>query len=169
MTKTNLAYKLTSKIYVDFLDKRMFVNKIKKKNRIIKNIKRLIRLNKSIKRFKPDVIISFLPEPSFFVLILKKFNKIPVIVSVRNDPKIEYKSKIYGFLMKKLYPLSDGMVFQTNEAMKYFDNIVHCTREVIPNPINENFIVKNFSKNILLFSKNFYIIYIEDKKGKVSI
>ena len=28
------------------------------------------------------------------------------------------------------------------------------------------FIVNNFPKNILLFSKNFYIIYIEDKKGE---
>ena len=49
-----------------------------------------------MKQVRPDCIISFLPEPNFICLSLKRILKIPIIISVRNDPKIEYKNPIWN-------------------------------------------------------------------------
>lgn len=148
LTKTNMAYKMDAKIECECIDKKDY----KKTNNILldvynkinKNVIRIFKLNKQIKKYNPDIILSFLPEPSFFTLLLKK-KKIPVVISVRNDPKVEYKNRIYNFLMRKLYPKADGIVFQTEEAKNYFEGIVKCPTCVIPNPINPNFIEEPFT------------------------
>lgn len=110
------------------------------KNKIYKNIKRIKNLEKIIKEYNPNLIISFLPEPSYRVLLLKKINKIPVIVSVRNDPKIEYKSLKNKIIMNMLYPLADGFVFQTQEAKEYFKNKIKKKSIIIANPLKEEFV-----------------------------
>ena len=154
LLKTEKAYKLDRNVGFEFLDSKDY-SEIKQNifNKILKNIKRVLKLNKIITTFHPDIIVSFIPEPSFLVLSLKKHNKIPVIVSVRNDPKKEYESKIYYMLMKKLYPRADGMVFQTEEAKEYFKDIINVQTEIIPNPINEDFIIEPYNgerkKNIV--------------------
>ena len=132
--KSNLSYPLPP-LNLNYLD-----DDSKKNNIIIKNIKRLFKMNKLIKEIKPDIIISFLPEPSYRVLLLKIFNRIPVIVSVRNDPKVEYKSKINYLLMRFLYPKADGFVFQTKEAKKYFPKVIQEKSKIILNPLSQDFI-----------------------------
>lgn len=116
------------------------------KNFIVKNIKRITRLNRIIKQDKPDIIVSFLPEPSYRILLLKLFKrKLKVVVSVRNDPKIEYKSKINNLIMRLLYPLANGFVFQTEDAKSYFSQRIQEKSIIIPNPINENFICSPYT------------------------
>lgn len=115
-------------------------------NFIMKNKKRLTELKKILKDEKPDIIVSFLPEPSYRVLFLKIFNRqLKVIVSVRNDPKVEYKSRINRLIMKLLYPLADGFVFQTQEAKEYFSKRIQRKSVIIPNPINEEFICEPYT------------------------
>ena len=133
-------YELDKKINLDGLDD----DKLHK-NFIIKNKKRLKKLKAILKNKKPDIIVSFLPEPSYRVLFLKIFNRqLKVIVSVRNDPKVEYKSRINRLIMKLLYPLADGFVFQTKEAQEYFSKKIQNKSVIIPNPINEDFICKPY-------------------------
>lgn len=143
-----IEYKLDEKIKIKCInsksEKRTKINKILNKISIVK----LIKLKNIILKEKPDIIISFLPEPSFKVLFLKYINKnikkIPVIISVRNDPKVEYKNKLINWVMRKLYPLADGIVFQTEEAKKYFDNIVNCPNSIIVNPVGNVFLKKRY-------------------------
>ncbi len=73
--------------------------------------------------------------------VSKKLRDIPTIISIRNDPKIEYKNKVVYFLMKNLYKDVDCLVLQTNEAKNFFEKIVKDNNKlhVIPNPINEKF------------------------------
>jgi len=91
---------------------------------------------------KPDCIISFLPEPNMLMCSLKKSIDVPLIISVRNDPKIEYASKLKYTMMKLLYPKSDGYVFQTEQAKEYFAFSEHITKSsvVIPNPLGKEFV-----------------------------
>ena len=133
-------YELNKNIYFMTLDD---VND-KNNNVIFKNIRRVKKLNKYIKDFNPDIILSFLPEPSYRILFLKPFNKKKVIVSVRNDPKVEYKSILNKLIMKILYRRADGFVFQTEEAKKYFSKKIQERSVIIPNPINPDFICKPF-------------------------
>lgn len=105
-------------------------------------------LKEILQKIKPDILISFLPEPNFLCLSLKrgilnrkKFN-FPMIISVRNDPKIEYNSTIRKVMMKYFYVKSDGYVFQTDQAKNYFSfskHIVEASR-VIPNPLSQIFL-----------------------------
>lgn len=157
MTLTNeeIKYELDKKINIIKLDKHKTIKNglIRKITFLPKNIRRIFLMRKKIDEVNPDIIISFLPQTSFLVLYNKKFNNKKVIVSVRNDPKIEYKSYIYKILMKKLYPAADGFVFQTSEAKEYFNNILTCESEIIPNPVNPIFFCKPYDghrkKNIV--------------------
>lgn len=142
IVNSNIEYDINLKVNLEFLENK-FINVRNEKNGKLKKIsnfvKRIKLMNKAVNRINPDIIISFLPYTSF--ITLKAIKNIPIIVSVRNDPQIEYSSKIYNFLMKKLYPRADGFVYQTEDAKKYFENIVNVESDIIPNPINEQFVV----------------------------
>ena len=134
-------YVLDERIKIDCLE-----NEEPNKNFILKNIERIKKLQKIVKKEKPDIIISFLPEPSYRILFLKIFNhKLKVIVSVRNDPKVEYKSILSKCVMKILYPLANGFVFQTQEAKEYFNKNIQKKSVIIPNPIKEEFLCEPYT------------------------
>ena len=129
-------YALNEKINIVALDKDDTIQKLK----IINNFKRLKKISRVIESIKPDVIISFLPLPSYRVLLLKRKIKTPIIVSVRNDPNAEYNNFIKKIIMKLLYRRANGFVFQTKEAQKFFSKKIQKKSVVIPNPIKNEFI-----------------------------
>lgn len=154
VTKNEIKYNLNSKIDVLTLSKKK--NKIKNKfinkcTLLPKFIIRTLKMKNILKKIDADVIISFLPEASFISLLANKRHT-KIIISDRNDPKIEYKSKIYNSFFHKLYPKADGFVFQTDDAKKYFENnlsnINKKKREIIFNPVNEKFIRKQKESKI---------------------
>ena len=141
---SEVEYKLDSNICVsslenNYIDLHKFNVKKGNISKLFMFFKRAKLIKKKIKKINPDIIISFLPYTSF--LVLKSANKIkkPIIVSVRNDPKEEYKSKVYNLFMKKLYPKASGFVFQTEDAKDYFKDIINVRTKIIPNPINPLF------------------------------
>lgn len=156
MYNTDVEYKLDDRVKLYSLDKKYVGYKkllnnhkglIKFLKRVLKflcNIKRKKTLKKMISSSDYDVIISFFPEPSFMLLSLRKYVKCPIIVSDRNDPNIEYSNVRSKWLMRRLYPLADGFVFQTTDAKKYFDNIFEKKYDIIFNPVNDKFIIERY-------------------------
>lgn len=108
-------------------------------NRIIRNVQRIFKLRKIIKREKPDVVISFMAEPNFRAILANSGLKSKTIVSVRNDPSKEYSGKIGGLIATRLLPKANGCVFQTNDAMRYFSNVLQKKSKVIYNAVKEDF------------------------------
>ena len=160
LTKSKDAYKLNSSVKRLHVDKTSYKsdNRIKKIFRKL-SLARLFRLKKIIIAEKPDVIISFLPEPSLRLMFLRKFSfrlrKIPTIISIRNDPEREYKNPLLKFVVKVLYKNVDGMVYQTNDAKKFFKDVIKTKNQtVIQNPIDEKMLAKPKSdakrKNIIV-------------------
>lgn len=133
-TNKNIEYELDKRIKVVQLDEKVNINPI------TRNIERIIKTKKKLKEIKPDIIISFLPMPSFRVIIANSKLKIPVIVSDRNDPNEEYKSKISKIFMKCLYPKANGFVFQTKQQKEYFSNEIQNKSIIIFNPIKNEFV-----------------------------
>lgn len=131
--KDTLAYEIDSRIKVIALDK-------KRKDIFRRTIERTIKTVKYIKKENPDVIISFLPVPSYRVLFLKRFFKKPIIVSDRNDPNKEYGPIMRKILMLITYPKADGFVFQTKEQKEYFSEEIQNKSTIIYNPIKEEFL-----------------------------
>lgn len=139
---SRIAYKIDDKVNVTHLDKKEILE-YKSTNKFISILKYIIRYGryrKYLKKTKPDVVVSFMPEASFLSLMTPKSKKTKRIISVRNDPSKEFKNSIYKFLSKKLYKRADGFVFQTTDAKKYFNKEIQSKSIVIPNPINEEFI-----------------------------
>lgn len=143
MLDKNLAYELNNEI--DYSSMKVTEKKRNIFGKILSFMNTARKYIKYIKSIKPDVIVSFLPYSSFYSIIAGKCLKIPVIVSIRNDPKIEYKSKINYFLMKLLYKHASAFVFQTEDAKKYFNEKIQNKSTIIANSISEEFITKIYN------------------------
>lgn len=138
------------KATVYHLDKRILVKSLDhfekiSSNIVEKNIKRLKQLILEIQRFNADILISFLSEPCFRSMLVKRKIGIPVIICQRNDPKEEYKSLVYRSLMKWLYPKAEGAVFQTEEQKKFFPIKLQKKSIVIANPVADEYICDDYT------------------------
>ena len=115
-----------------------------KKNFLIKNIMLVISLRKLIKKEKPDVLVSFMAEPNFRAILASFWLKTKVIISVRNDPNREYPSTLYKILAKILYRFSDCIVFQTEDAKRWFPKVIQKKSKIILNQVDKVFYDINF-------------------------
>lgn len=97
------------------------------------------KLRSCIKNEKPDVIVSFMAEPNFRMLLATIGIKCRKIISVRNDPNKEYPNFLFKSLAKTLYNLADGVVFQTEDAMKWFPKSIQKKSRIIMNQVDEVF------------------------------
>lgn len=128
------------------LDKNVEIQILDNKNKKVKfrNFVLLKNLYKEIVTFQPDVIVAFLNEPIARILLLKTFfkriKKIPVIISIRNDPNLLYKSLKDRVIVKLFYKNADGCVFQTPEQQEYFNLDFQKKSIIIANPINKVFL-----------------------------
>ncbi|MBR2994886.1 glycosyltransferase [Candidatus Saccharibacteria bacterium] len=148
LTRSKDAYKLNSSV------KRLHVDSTSYKNdgytkKILRrlSLRRLVGFCHIIKVEKPDVIISFLPEPSIRLMFIKRFSykvrNIPTIISIRSDPEKEYHNRFLKFIVKRLYRNVDGMVYQTEDAKKYFKGFISTKKQVIiQNPVDKNILMK---------------------------
>lgn len=136
MSDDKPAYKLN-----DNIERIPLYRKDEANNIIFKNIKRIYRFRKYIKKSLTDAYLVMLPMTTNIMLYHRKLIKVPIIVSERCDPYTRYKtSKFKRWIVKRLYPKADGFVFQTEDAMKYYDDIIGDKGIVIPNAINPEFV-----------------------------
>jgi glycosyltransferase involved in cell wall biosynthesis len=159
-------YNIPESVIVQYLDRK---KPFKIKSRYIRFLRRRAALKRLLRKSPPDLIISFLPEPNFILLSLEKYFSIPIIISVRNDPKQEYSNKIFYLAMRYLYPKADGFVFQTDNAKEYFNfsQKISNSASVIPNPVDGKLFSNRFkmvrkkeivSVGRLVVQKNQYLL-----------
>lgn len=105
--------------------------------KIFSLIKLLVKLRALIISVKPDICFSFIRQSNIMTLIASKGLKCKVVISERDSPETVISS-VYTYLRKKLYPLCDGMIVQT-EAYKdfVFNKIGKINQQVIPNPVRD--------------------------------
>ncbi|MGG0413134.1 glycosyltransferase family 4 protein [Peribacillus simplex] len=102
---------------------------------ILRNIQHIKKIRKAIIEINSDIVISFLSTINIYTLISLIGSKVPIIVSERNDPKMDPKVVWKRILRNLIYPLSSGYVFQTEEAKNYFSKEIREKGVVIPNPL----------------------------------
>lgn len=108
-----------------------------------RNFKLVKLLKKTVKAEKPDVVVSFMAEPNYRAIIAAG-KKTKTVISVRNDPNREYPSKLHRFLARHLYKKADGVVFQTDDAKKWFPEKIQKKSRVIMNQIDDRFFEANY-------------------------
>lgn len=111
-----------------------------KRNRISKAVRRVFYLRDTIKKEKPDVVISFLKKPNYRTLMANLGTGIPTIVAVRIDPKRYYNEKMDKVLIPLLYRFAKGAVFQTKEQKEFFPEYVQKISKIILNPVNNKYL-----------------------------
>ena len=107
-----------------------------KNNRFIYALKIFYYLRGNVRKFSPDVIISFGEWFNRFCILSTRFLRVPVYLydlmgpSMKLDPVIQ-------FSRKALYRFANGIIVQTTKAGEIVENLTKARRiRVIPNPLN---------------------------------
>lgn len=85
------------------------------------------------KEYKPDVVVSFAARINVIVKMALIGLKANLIVSERNDPRHDGRSRFVDMMTKRIYPKVAAVVFQTERAKSYFPKLNNS--RIIPNPI----------------------------------
>lgn len=109
-------------------------------NRIVNLKKRFCKLRNIWKKGNPDIIISFIGKNNFMALLTAWGLHIPVITSVRGEPREEYYNRLTQVLSKTLMGKSAGIVLQTPDAKEYFPKWIQKKAVILENPLNPDFI-----------------------------
>lgn len=108
-----------------------------KVGKISGNLSRICFIRRTIKNYKPDIVLSFIDSTNVLAIIASMGLKLPVIISERNNPDCSKMSKIWFFLRRIAYPFASALVV-ANEGLKR-----HCENKrynrtilVAPNLLN---------------------------------
>ncbi len=108
------------------------------KGRFAKAWSRLTNLRKCVKQEKPDLVISFCCKANFRSAFSLIGSRIPLLVSVRNNPVEDYEPhKLATRLMEHK---AAGCVFQTPDARSYFSKKLQDKSKIIFNPISDSYL-----------------------------
>ncbi len=110
----------------------------KSMGRVQKAVRRLLDFRNSIKAEKPDIVISFCNKANFRSAYAMVGMKIPLLTSVRNDPKKDYLP--YPSSVKRMEKKATGCVFQTPEAKACFSKAFGEKARIIFNPVDEKYL-----------------------------
>lgn len=88
----------------------------------------------AIRTHKPDVVVGFWIQSSFYVSSYCKRHGIKLYYTERNDPRMQY-GRLLRAMRGVLVSRCNGVVFQTYEAMSYFSEDVQKKSIVIHNPV----------------------------------
>ena len=119
-----------------------------KKNSLMGRIRYVFQRHKFLQKIweneKPDYIVSFIGKMNIFAFMTAKKFKIPVYVSVRNDPKTEYATRSMRVLMKHYFKYAKKIIVQTGEAKQYFSPRLQEKIVILPNSLSEQFMVERY-------------------------
>lgn len=124
-----------------------------KKGRISKILRRYTHLRNLVKNIKPGTVISFCNKANFRASVALWNLPFKLIVSVRNDPAVDYAPfKLATKIMKKR---ADGCVFQTTRARDFFGEDFAKKSTVIFNPLSDEYEKEDgFAYNAASFGQN---------------
>lgn len=105
---------------------------------------RVLFLRDIWKREQPDCILSFLNSCNNMALLSARGLQVPVVVSVRAVPALEYARKKDRIPMELLFPRAAAVVLQTRQAENFFPKNIRKRAVILPNPINPEFLLPRY-------------------------
>ena len=138
MTEEKKTYYISDTVCVKYL-----ISEKERKGKLWNFFLRYIRLKNYVKHNNPDAYVVMLPITTIMLLSLKRFIKVPIIVSERADPNF-YSGPI-KYLLRKMSGRATRYVFQTHTIESwYIDFINKNSSYIIGNPISDNFLLPQF-------------------------
>ena len=108
-------------------------------SRIVNFGRRFRKLRMIWKTERPDVILSFIGKNNMMAILTSRFLHIPVAVSVRAEPALEYYNGWMRFMARHLFASADGVILQTRQCFSFFPEKVQKKAVILKNPINKAF------------------------------
>lgn len=121
------------------------------KNKFSNTIFWILNIRKQIKKSNPRIIVSFIGRINLLTLLSCMGINIKIIISERNDPLNDGRSKIILKFQNILYKRSDNIVFQSVYQQNCFDKEIREKGTIIKNPIEVSK-TKNLIKNKTIVS-----------------
>lgn len=130
MNRDTVAYKINPQVKLIELEeqigKRDSLYYLKKYRAVSKNLVNM------------DAVISLaMPQTNLYIAFAAKLHHKKLVLSERNDPASYPSERILRWGRNFTYYLADRLVFQTNDAKKYFKDCLQKKGSIIPNPISE--------------------------------
>ncbi len=95
------------------------------------------KLSKIVKDQRIDLLIGFITSANVLTTIAAKLNRIPCLISERNDPLKKSIPKLWVILRKFVYPMANHLVVQTKKVKIIYETIVKPEKiTILPNPIS---------------------------------
>lgn len=85
--------------------------------KVINTARRVVALGASIRKLRPDVIVSFVETTNVIVLLANLALRVPVVVSERSDPRRHRVGPETALLRIILYGMADALVVQTQSTL----------------------------------------------------
>lgn len=125
----------------------------RQKHTIFRSVYRIIEINRHIKQFKPDCIISLSAISNMLTILACGMRHIRVVVAERTDPSMHPKSKIVSIIRTILYRYcADMIVFQTKDQKEWFSKGIQKKGIIIPNAVMPDLMEPNQEKRIKVIS-----------------
>lgn len=132
VSNRHLNYNIPATVTIEYLD----CDEDQKLSPIRRYLRRLKKIRRCILKISPSAVISFMSETNIDVCLALTGIKIPLIVSERNDPKIDPANKAKQCLRKIAYMKPAGFVFQTADAQHFFSKRIQRNSTIIMNPLS---------------------------------
>lgn len=114
-------------------------------NRALNYIRRLREIRGICKSRGAEVAVAFGKSNALRLLLACAGLKTKVIIAVRTDPAAEYGGRAEAWLMKKLFALADGFIFQTRMQRDFFGRRIAKKSAIVPNSIEESFLQERYT------------------------
>lgn len=98
-----------------------------------RNVGRIRALRRSLRRIRPDIVVSFLTEQNVVTILATIGLSVGLVVSERTDPVTAEKSWVWRMLRWMTYRCADRVVVLNERARKYFEGSTSAV--VIANPV----------------------------------
>ncbi|MBD5546111.1 MAG: glycosyltransferase family 4 protein [Lachnospiraceae bacterium] len=108
-------------------------------SRIINFVRRFRKLRNIWKSEKPDLILSFIGKNNMMAILTSRFLNIPVAVSVRAEPAMEYYNAWMRFMARHLFAKTAGVILQTRQCFAFFPKKVRDKAVILKNPVSSSF------------------------------
>ena len=108
-------------------------------NVVRKNITRIRILRKLIKNIEPNISVAFMRENNFRLIFAARCLQPKTLIYIRNDPAREYAGWLSRNMADILFKKADGVVFQTEEAQKFFSSKIQKKSRIIFNQVDSKF------------------------------
>jgi glycosyltransferase involved in cell wall biosynthesis len=101
-------------------------------------LRRIASLRTELKRLKPDLVVSFLTKINILCLLATLGLDMRVVISERNNPKIQKKHIAWRLVSAAVLPQADRLVMQTDAIVGTLPPVLRRKAVVIGNPCDRS-------------------------------